>query len=123
MSKRSALGEPATSTTPRGAAHFALPVHQVEPPKAHDAEEARTRTVPAKRAGDGSSVAGAEKQPVTVRLTTEAIARLSYLEGELRRAGTRARQASVSAVLEALIHDATPEKLKNLLMGRSEVER
>jgi len=56
---------------------------------------------------------------VTIRLTPAAIDRLSEIERDLRRAGIRARQASVSEIVEALINGADPGALVDVLKPSS----
>lgn len=60
-----------------------------------------------------------EKQPVTIRLTPAAIDRLSEIERGLRRAGIRARKASASEIVEALINGADPGSLVDALKPNS----
>jgi hypothetical protein len=52
-----------------------------------------------------------QKQPMTIRLTASAIDKLSEIERSMRRVGIRARQASASEIVEALIEGADPASL------------
>ena len=52
-----------------------------------------------------------QKQPMTIRLTAAAIDKLSEIERSMRRVGVRARQASASEIVEALIEGADPTAL------------
>jgi len=55
------------------------------------------------------------KQPMTIRLTPAAIDKLSELERDLRRAGLRARRASASEIVEALVLAAAAHEVRDLL--------
>jgi hypothetical protein len=57
------------------------------------------------------------KQPMTIRLTPAAIDRLADLERQLRRGGIRARRASASEIVEALITQAELDELR-VTLGR-----
>jgi hypothetical protein len=56
-----------------------------------------------------------QKQPMTIRLTPAAIDKLSEIERGLRRAGVRARRASASEIVEALVLAATPGAIRELI--------
>jgi hypothetical protein len=56
-----------------------------------------------------------KKQPMTIRLTLKGIDHLAELERSLRRAGVKARQASASEIVEALVQAATPESVHKLI--------
>lgn len=105
----SRLGNPVA----RGAARFAQPVetdvktlkrqNEPEPPPAEE------ETPPAHRP------VATTKQPVTIRLTPAGIERLAELEISLRRSGVRARRASASEIVEALVRSISPDQLLQLL--------
>jgi hypothetical protein len=100
----SRLGNPAPQ--PRtGAARFASPV---------EAKTPKLKSVPTleRQAVEESK---REKQPMTIRLTFEAIDHLAELERSLRRVGIKARQASASEIVEAIIHATTPETIRKLI--------
>jgi hypothetical protein len=96
----SRLGEPAPQAK-TGAARFAAPTQKKD--DILTAERVTAKTL--KR----------QKQPMTIRLTPEAIDKLSELERDLRRAGLRARRASASEIVEALLLAATPDAVQELL--------
>lgn len=107
----SRLGNPAPQ--PRsGAARFAAP--QIENAKTPENQNATT----SKR--QNAETVKRQKQPMTVRLTFEAIDRLTEIERDLRRSGVRARQASASEVIEALIHSATADHVLGLLKNTTD---
>jgi hypothetical protein len=56
--------------------------------------------------------AGRSEQPMTIRLTPGAIDRLSEIERSLRRSGIRARRASASEIVEALVESADVDELR-----------
>jgi hypothetical protein len=95
----SRLGDPAPQA-PSGAARFAAPA-----PKSDAKALKRQNALTLKR----------QKQPVTIRLTPDAIDRLGELELSLRRAGVRARQASASEIVDALLRSTTAEAVRNLI--------
>jgi hypothetical protein len=93
----SRLGDPAPQPK-TGAARFANPAIKQEDDvltsKRHNVETVKR-----------------QKQPMTIRLTASAIDKLSEIERSLRRVGIRARQASASEIVEALIERADPISL------------
>jgi hypothetical protein len=93
----SRLGDPAPQPK-TGAARFASPVH-----------ERKDEQVALKRQNVKASKR--EKLPMTIRLTPTAIDKLSEIERSMRRVGIRARQASASEIVEALIEGADPVSL------------
>lgn len=109
----SRLGNPA----PRGAARFARPLdtdavtseRHIAAPEPPAKEEAVEAPAPVRRPP------AATKQPVTIRLTPAGVERLAELEIALRRSGIRARRASASEIVEALVRSATPGELLELL--------
>ncbi len=112
----SRLGNPA----PRGAARFARPletdaktserhIEATEPLAEEEEEKAAAAPAPVRRPP------AATKQPVTIRLTPAGVERLAELEIALRRSGIRARSASASEIVEALVRSATPSELLELL--------
>ena len=97
----SRLGDPAPQPK-SGAARFASPM-QVDKKDVKTLERQNVQT--AKR----------HKQPMTIRLTPAAIDKLAEIERGLRRAGIRARRASASEIVEALILATTPQTLRDLI--------
>ncbi len=97
---------------PRGAARYASPTAR---PPAKAEEEHGSDIITLER-----SIARPrkEKQPMTIRLTAAAIERLGELERDLRRGGMRARKASASEIVEALVKHASSESLRNLMEAR-----
>ena len=57
---------------------------------------------------------------MTIRLLPETIERLSDIERYLRRAGLRARKASASEIVDALVCATTPAAVYNLLSDEPE---
>jgi hypothetical protein len=105
----SRLGNPAPQPSqPRsGAARFATPQSEgVQAPESKSGKTLRSQS---------AEVVKRQKQPMTIRLTFEAIDRLTEIERDLRRSGVRARQASASEIIEALIWATTPETVEKLL--------
>ncbi len=56
---------------------------------------------------------------MTIRLTPAAIDKLSEIERDLRRAGVRARRASASEIVEALIYRADSASLADIFKADS----
>lgn len=110
----SRLGNPVS----RGAARFARPletdVKTLERQKPEPAEALAEEEAPAIPPRRGA----ASKQPVTIRLTPAGIEQLAQLEIALRRSGVRARRASASEIVEALVRSTSPEQLLPLLKGQ-----
>jgi len=52
---------------------------------------------------------------MTIRLTPDAIDRLAEFERTLRRAGVKARNASASEIVEALIRSTTTDSVQTLM--------
>jgi hypothetical protein len=90
----SRLGDPAPQPK-TGAARFAIPT---------SGADKQSDTLTPKRQNVETSKR--QKQPMTIRLTPAAIDKLSEIERTLRRVGIRARQASASEIVEALIEGA-----------------
>ena len=108
----SRLGEPAPQAR-SGAARFAVPAPQLQE-KLEGPEPAQPLVEPIvtlKRQNVEAAVKR-EKQPMTIRLTPGAIDRLSEIERSLRRSGIRARQASASEIVEALVESADIDELR-----------
>lgn len=106
MSSR--LGEPAPQPK-SGAGRFATPIineHDAQASQRQDVTTSNRQSVKPSRI---------EKQPVTVRLTADSIDQLAEIERGLRRAGIRARRASTSEIVEALIRATTPEIVRDLI--------
>ena len=97
----SRLGDPAPQAH-SGAARFATPTLND-----HDVKALKRQSVGLSKAK--------EKQPVTVRLTADSIDQLAEIERGLRRAGIKARRASTSEIVEALIRATTPEIVRDLI--------
>jgi hypothetical protein len=110
----SRLGNPAPQPPqPRsGAARFAMP-------QSESASMSENRSAEALQ-GQSVEAVKRQKQPMTVRLTFEAIDRLTEIERDLRRSGVRARQASASEIIEALIHSATAGSVLELIRSVGE---
>ena len=98
----SRLGDPAPQPK-TGAARFASPTSGAGGKK--DALTSERQNV---------ETAKRQKQPMTIRLTPAAIDKLSEIERTLRRVGIRARQASASEIVEALIEGADTGLLTEL---------
>ncbi|MFZ1124131.1 MAG: hypothetical protein WAN59_03200 [Candidatus Baltobacteraceae bacterium] len=111
----SRLGDPAPQPPARsGAARFAAPAAPVVPPP----DEQKKPELTSKRQNvEALPVAQPTKQPMTIRLTPAAIDRLADLERQLRRGGIRARRASASEIVEALITQAELDELR-VALGR-----
>ena len=108
----SRLGEPAPQAR-SGAARFAAPASQQLEKKSEDAEATQPvadAVVTLKR--QNVETVKREKQPMTIRLTPGAIDRLSEIERSLRRSGIRARRASASEIVEALVESADVDELR-----------
>jgi hypothetical protein len=104
---------------PRGAARFASST-VAEEPKEKKADSPQPPLAPLEVTSERHNVITAkrEKLPMTIRLTPEAIDRLAELERALRRTGIRARQASASEIVDALVRAATPDELRGLIRRR-----
>ncbi len=100
----SRLGNPAPQPK-TGAARFASPVTLQAQKKGDVLTVERLNAEASKR----------PKQPMTIRLTPAAIDKLSELERDLRRAGLRARRASASEIVEALVLAASAHEVRELL--------
>ncbi len=100
----SRLGDPAPQPK-TGAARFASPATSLGEKKS-DVLAVERRSVEASKR---------PKQPMTIRLTPAAIDKLSELERDLRRAGLRARRASASEIVEALVLAASAQEVRELL--------
>jgi hypothetical protein len=98
----SRLGDPAPQPK-TGAARFASPTSGAE--NQSDALTSKRQNVETSKR---------QKQPMTIRLTPAAIDKLSEIERTLRRVGIRARQASASEIVEALIEGADTGLLTEL---------
>lgn len=105
----SRLGDPAPQPK-TGAARFASPLTQEEEKKKKDALTSKRQDV---------QRATRQKQPMTIRLTPAAIDKLSEIERDLRRAGVRARRASASEIVEALIYRADSASLADIFKADS----
>ncbi len=103
----SRLGDPAPQPK-TGAARFASPLTHEE--KKKDALTPKRQNV---------ETATRQKQPMTIRLTPAAIDKLSEIERDLRRAGVRARRASASEIVEALIDRADSASLADTFKADS----
>jgi hypothetical protein len=116
----SRLGDPAPQPPRSGAARFASPAAAAVPPQAPVADESEEKSpeLTSKRQSvETLPPAQATKQPMTIRLTPAAIDRLADLERQLRRGGIRARRASASEIVEALIARAELDELR-VALGR-----
>ncbi len=98
----SRLGDPAPQAK-SGAARYASPSFPEKKTDVLTSESQDVETV--KR----------QKQPMTIRLTPAAIDKLSEIERSLRRAGIKARRASASEIVEALVLAATPGGIRDLI--------
>jgi hypothetical protein len=108
----SRLGEPAPQAR-SGAARFAVPASQHLEKKPEDAKPVQPiadTVMTLKR--QNVTTAKREKLPMTIRLTPDAIDRLSEIERSLRRSGLRARRASASEIVEALVESADIDELR-----------
>jgi hypothetical protein len=108
----SRLGEPAPQAR-SGAARFAVPAPQPLEKKPEGAELIQPIAddiLTLKR--QNVETPKREKQPMTIRLTPGAIDRLSEIERSLRRSGIRARRASASEIVEALVEAADIDELR-----------
>lgn len=101
----SRLGDPAPQPK-TGAARFASPALTA---KKNDVLTSERQT---------AETAKRQKQPMTIRLTAEAIDQLAEIERALRRAGVRARQASASEIVETLIAQADAGALAEFVRSR-----
>jgi hypothetical protein len=117
----SRLGDPAPQPPKSGAARFASPAAVAVPPQppVPDEDEKKKIELTSKRQSvDLQPPAQPTKQPMTIRLTPAAIDRLADLERQLRRGGIRARRASASEIVEALITRAELDELRLALGHR-----
>lgn len=103
---KSRLGDPAPMAR-SGAARFASALPAVGEKKS-DVLTSQRQSVEAPKL---------QKQPMTIRLTAEAIERLAEIEQHMRRAGIPARQRSASEIVEALLTGANLEQLRERLVG------
>lgn len=110
----SRLGNPA----PRGAARFARPLDTDVKTLERQSEAPPSPPVVEEEAAKPSRPLLPAKQPVTIRLTPAGVERLAELEIVLRRNGIRARRASASEIVEALLRATSPEELLPLLKGQ-----
>ena len=101
----------------RGAARFARPIEtdvktsERQKPESASADEEEAPPTQRRKAP--------AKQPVTIRLTPASVEQLAQLEIALRRHGVRARRASASEIVEALVQSTSAEQLLSLLKQRS----
>ena len=122
MSSR--LGEPAPQPK-SGAGRFATPIlnqNDAQASKRPSVKTAKRQSVKASKLPSvktskrqSAKPSKIEKQPVTVRLTADAIDLLAEIERGLRRAGVKARRASTSEIVETLIRATTPKTVHDLI--------
>jgi len=108
----SRLGDPAPQ--PRsGAARFAAPDALTSKRQGVEEADAAHEQDASKR--QDALTSKRQKQPMTIRLTPDAIDRLAEFERTLRRAGVKARNASASEIVEALIRSTTTDSVQTLM--------